>query len=109
MKDATAITVDVVDLDELVDTKGRGIKHPMNTYTGQVLEFLKAAGSNFIGLYGQSNGVATMVDEIVRRIGLSGRLVRTQDLRARRARFAKCIRWQGRHGCTRYLIGPVDL
>jgi hypothetical protein len=61
------VTVDVVDADELVDAKNQAIPNPGATYTGQVLDAFKNSGSNPITLYGQSNGVATMVQQVIGR------------------------------------------
>jgi hypothetical protein len=74
-------TVDVVDVDELVDgdptseNRGHRIPHPESTYTGQALLGLKSGGSDPILLYGQSNGVATMVAQIMERVRGERKLV----------------------------------
>lgn len=75
MADKRVVTVDVVDADELVDAKGHTIAKPGDTYTGQALNAFKAIGSKPIELYGQSYGVATMIQQIISRAGCHRRMV----------------------------------
>ncbi len=74
MEDNDVVTVDVIDVDELVDDKGHRVANPGSTYTGQALAALKAAGADPITLWGQSNGVAQMVHEVMAKVGGSGRM-----------------------------------
>jgi peptidoglycan hydrolase-like protein with peptidoglycan-binding domain len=69
MTERDVVTVDVIDVDELVDAKNRAIAKPESTYTGQALRALNNSGSKPIILYGQSNGVATMVQQIIGKAG----------------------------------------
>jgi hypothetical protein len=75
MKDRDVVTVDVIDVDEFVDAKGHAIANPGQTYTGEAMAALIANGITPIALYGQSYGVATMVQQIISRVIKPRRMV----------------------------------
>jgi Domain of unknown function (DUF4347)/Putative peptidoglycan binding domain len=79
MDDNDAVTVDIIDVDELVESRpnkgDQWIKKPLETYTGQALHALRAGGSHPIQMFGQSNAVASMVQQIKSKVGNQPKLV----------------------------------